>query len=875
MKKLGLLVLAGVLLALPAFAGSMLSESKTSLGLNNVENTALSTWAGSANVTTLGTISLGTWQGSNVGLAYGGTGSTLTASSGGIVWSGASTLNILAGTSTAGQMLRSGNLGAPSWSTATWPSTATQYDIIYATATNTYGNLAKSNNAVLTTGGSGAPLWISGTGVLYSSGGAPSMSASPTLTKLTMSNASLNSDGDELIDMSGTIGTNVTSVSARGLNLSLTNNPTSFANTAYGMDVTVANQSSLSNTAYGGRFSITNSANPVSGTTTFYGVYANPGLTGLPGDMESGTAYGVYAKTDLTAQAAASGTYNNYGLYVADGTSNTNGTSNKYGLYLENQTGADTNYSIYSAGGTSYFGGTLQVNSATSVDDSNGFGGGSGTSYLQMTDTTASKYPRILVNGPTTGGAAVQFMTGNVSRADVGYDDAGGSLDIINRVSNEPIRLLAHNGTSIGERVRVTGGGSVFVNGTTAYGRSGQLLETNTSANSGGVALNTWAASTAGGLIDFNKSRSATIGTHTVVQNADALGEIDFRGSDGVSFRTAALVGAEVDGAVTGGGAADMPGRLVFYTAPDGTATPTERMRITEAGRTLINATTAYGLRGTRFEVNTTAAVNGMSLNNWSATAGDSSILEFNHSLSNTVGTHAGVTAVDSVLGVLEFNASDGTAWRNAAAIASYLDAAGGATDTPGRLGFFTSVDGTSTLTERLRIANNGNIFMYDLDTAGASTNLCLSSSEEIINLSTDTCVPSSLRFKDEVRPMDDMGLKTVLALAPVTFIWKKTENPAMNTDPNRSARQMGFIAEEAQKVDARLITVEQKDPKQARSFRYDAYTAVLTKAIQEQQKQIDMLMQHNKYLEGEIEKLKQAPKAKASWLWPWQKTAS
>jgi hypothetical protein len=38
------------------------STARTSLSLNNVENTALSTWAGSTNITTLGTITSGTWN---------------------------------------------------------------------------------------------------------------------------------------------------------------------------------------------------------------------------------------------------------------------------------------------------------------------------------------------------------------------------------------------------------------------------------------------------------------------------------------------------------------------------------------------------------------------------------------------------------------------------------------------------------------------------------------------------------------------------------------------------------------------------------------------------------------------------------------------
>ena len=44
--------------------------TKSQVGLSNVENTALSTWNGSSNVTTLGTVSTGTWQGTAIANAY-------------------------------------------------------------------------------------------------------------------------------------------------------------------------------------------------------------------------------------------------------------------------------------------------------------------------------------------------------------------------------------------------------------------------------------------------------------------------------------------------------------------------------------------------------------------------------------------------------------------------------------------------------------------------------------------------------------------------------------------------------------------------------------------------------------------------------------
>ena len=56
--------------------GRNASETKTDLSLNNVENTALSTWTGTTNVTTLGTIATGTWEGTTVAVNQGGTGQT-------------------------------------------------------------------------------------------------------------------------------------------------------------------------------------------------------------------------------------------------------------------------------------------------------------------------------------------------------------------------------------------------------------------------------------------------------------------------------------------------------------------------------------------------------------------------------------------------------------------------------------------------------------------------------------------------------------------------------------------------------------------------------------------------------------------------------
>jgi hypothetical protein len=70
-------------------------------------------------------------------LAQGGTNAALTASAGGIIWSDASKLNVLAGTSTPNQCLLSGNLAAPTWGSCVGGSTVSSMNNADASLTLT------------------------------------------------------------------------------------------------------------------------------------------------------------------------------------------------------------------------------------------------------------------------------------------------------------------------------------------------------------------------------------------------------------------------------------------------------------------------------------------------------------------------------------------------------------------------------------------------------------------------------------------------------------------------------------------------------------------------------------------------------------------
>ena len=97
---------------------------------------------------------------STLPLNVGGLAADLTASNGGIFYSTASAGAILAGTSTAKQALFSGASTTPSWSPYAFPSTLTQYGIIYASSTTQLNQVTVVDNGVMISGTSGSPSFL-------------------------------------------------------------------------------------------------------------------------------------------------------------------------------------------------------------------------------------------------------------------------------------------------------------------------------------------------------------------------------------------------------------------------------------------------------------------------------------------------------------------------------------------------------------------------------------------------------------------------------------------------------------------------------------------------------------------------------------------
>jgi hypothetical protein len=106
-----------------------------------------------------------------------------------------------------------------------------------------------------------------------------------------------------------------------------------------------------------------------------------------------------------------------------------------------------------------------------------------------------------------------------------------------------------------------------------------------TTFNAGDAVFTRASDSVASGSITFEKSRG-TVASPTAVLSGDEAGYIYFRGYDGSAYLPAALILSRIDGTP---GSSDMPGRLQFYTTPDGSSSVTEALRISSRRNTLIN----------------------------------------------------------------------------------------------------------------------------------------------------------------------------------------------------------------------------------------------------------------------------------------------
>jgi hypothetical protein len=161
------------------------------------------------------------------------------------------------------------------------------------------------------------------------------------------------------------------------------------------------------------------------------------------------------------------------------------------------------------------------------------------------------------------------------------------------------------------------------------------------------------------------------------------------------------------------------------------------------------------------------------------------------------------------------------------------------------------SSTGSGATTTSFLIDRTGAIFAPNT-TASASTQTgywCYDTSGQLIR-DTTTCLVSASKFKKDVTPIN-AGLAEILKLRPVNYYLKDAQG-----DANNKVQQFGFIAEEAEKVDARLVTHDSNGD--IHSFRYEQFTAVLTKSVQDLYGQLQKLVGRVSGLENKLNKQQQ-----------------
>jgi len=210
---------------------------------------------------------------------------------------------------------------------------------------------------------------------------------------------------------------------------------------------------------------------------------------------------------------------------------------------------------------------------------------GTGGRQVKIHNPNAGTCSLQLSNATTGQGEDNGFQLAQLGGGDFYFDHQLQAKDIIFRTKP--------SGGSITERLRITSSGRLLL-GTSVDsvfngGRNASFQQEGTDAATSALAITRNSNDANPSYISFGKSRGTSAGANTAVQDGDVIGTIEFNAGDGSgAFNPHALIKGSVDAAP---GNSDAPGRLSFWTTPDGgSTTPAERLRITSDGKIDLNA---------------------------------------------------------------------------------------------------------------------------------------------------------------------------------------------------------------------------------------------------------------------------------------------
>lgn len=245
------------------------------------------------------------------------------------------------------------------------------------------------------------------------------------------------------------------------------------------------------------------------------------------------------------------------------------------------------------------------------------------------------------------------------------------------------------------EKMRMTNAGELLVGGTSLIGTEKFQV------NEGDARLHSTSSST----LYFSRNFIPGAG--------NGLGGITFQARvDATTYQPGAQLIALGDGTWS---ATSSPSYLSFRTSSAGSIVPNEKMKLDSNGYLLLGYTTGTGRVITatapmRLQVESIDNTAGLSVTRNTADVNGPNI-RLLKTRGTTFGSVTAVTSGDS-LGQIQWFGTDGTNILPAAEIRAEVDAGPGTNDMPGRIVFYTTADGASTVTERMRINNAGLVTM-------------------------------------------------------------------------------------------------------------------------------------------------------------------
>jgi hypothetical protein len=292
---------------------------------------------------------------------------------------------------------------------------------------------------------------------------------------------------------------------------------------------------------------------------------------------------------------------------------------------------------------------------------------------------------------------------------------ADGSLSSRTNATNKQARIGAYHYTNAEEPVGIAtvfstaSSNAIFFGGGTSDLNAATALEFYTAANT--------TTTTGTQRMVINSLGRVGIGTASPSVALDVVGQV----------KASVLFNVNGEGFIRG----DTAGQLQIQAGTSGVmfrnnANNTEHARIDSSGRLLVGTSTDSALGGwqSKVQVASTGFDASISLRrDTNTTSGP--VLAFGKSR----GSLNGVTVVSDSdqLGSIFFYGADGTDVETAAAsIACQVDGTPGANDMPGRLVFSTTADGASSPTERMRITNDGQVWIANTTGSLSSTGIIL-----------------------------------------------------------------------------------------------------------------------------------------------------